>query len=44
MERPQPRVNAPEFPPHLTWINTGAPLSLQQLRGKLVLLEFWTYG
>ncbi|MGH7409714.1 MAG: hypothetical protein ACREJ6_01435 [Candidatus Methylomirabilis sp.] len=26
-----------------TWINS-APLRLQELRGKVVLLEFWTYG
>ena len=25
------------------WINS-APLRLQELRGKVVLLEFWTYG
>lgn len=26
-----------------TWINSD-PLKLQNLRGKVVLLEFWTYG
>ena len=26
-----------------TWINS-APLKLKELRGKVVLLEFWTYG
>ncbi len=26
-----------------TWINSD-PLKLQELRGKVVLLEFWTYG
>jgi sugar lactone lactonase YvrE/thiol-disulfide isomerase/thioredoxin len=36
---------APEFPTGLDWINTGGkPLSLAQLRGKVVLLDFWTYG
>ncbi len=25
------------------WINSE-PLSLQQLRGRVVLVEFWTYG
>jgi hypothetical protein len=35
----------PEFPPDLDWINTGGrPLTLEALRGKLVLLDFWTYG
>jgi hypothetical protein len=36
-------VNAPEFPPDLEWINTRRALSLRELRGKLVLLEFWTF-
>ncbi len=35
---------APEFPPNLDWINVSAPLSIQDLRGKVVLLDFWTYG
>ena len=33
---------APELV-NTTWINS-APLRLQELRGKVVLLEFWTYG
>lgn len=37
-------VDAPEFPPDLAWLNTEKPLSLAQLRGKIVLLDFWTYG
>jgi hypothetical protein len=36
-------VRTPEFPPDLEWINSR-PLSLADLRGKLVLLDFWTYG
>ncbi|HTE19669.1 MAG TPA: thioredoxin-like domain-containing protein, partial [Armatimonadota bacterium] len=26
------------------WLNTAQPLSLRALRGKIVLLDFWTYG
>jgi sugar lactone lactonase YvrE len=36
-------VHAPEFPSGLTWYNTPAPLTLAGLRGKVVLLDFWTY-
>lgn len=36
------KVRAPEFPDG-TWINSNEPLSLKQLRGKLVLLDFWTF-
>ncbi|MDE2023535.1 MAG: redoxin domain-containing protein [Gammaproteobacteria bacterium] len=38
-------VTAPAFPPGLDWINTGGrPVTLKELRGKVVLLDFWTYG
>lgn len=36
-------VNAPEFPPELEWLNVSQPLSIRALRGKIVLLDFWTY-
>ncbi len=26
------------------WLNTSAPLRLIDLRGKVVLIEMWTYG
>ena len=44
MTDPAARVHAPEFPPGLEWFNVAAPLSLRALRGKVVLLDFWTYG
>lgn len=37
------KVNAPEFPADLEWLNVSAPLTMKQLRGKIVLLDFWTY-
>ena len=33
---------APEFAGTQEWINSG-PLTLQELRGKVVLIDFWTY-
>ena len=37
---------APNFTGIVKWLNTpdDAPLSLQQLRGKVVLIDFWTYS
>lgn len=43
MRRTSETVQAPEFPPGLFWLNTDRPLTLRQLRGKIVLLDFWTY-
>ncbi len=39
-----PSLPAPAFPADLDWLNVEAPLTLEQLRGKAVLLDFWTYG
>jgi thiol-disulfide isomerase/thioredoxin len=36
-------VPLPDFPAGLDWINTNSRLKLSDLRGKLVLLDFWTY-
>ena len=38
------RVRAPELIGDHGWLNTDKPLSLTALRGKVVLLDFWTYG
>jgi thiol-disulfide isomerase/thioredoxin len=37
----RPAVRAPEFVPG-TWFNTASPLTLAALRGRFVLLDFWT--
>ncbi len=36
-------VRAPELPANLEWLNVERPLSLAGLRGKVVLLDFWTF-
>lgn len=35
---------APEFKTGLPWLNVSRPLTMKELRGKAVLLDFWTYG
>lgn len=37
------RVHAPDFPAELDWLNTDRPLALRDLRGKIVVVEFWTF-
>jgi len=37
------RIRAPELPGDLDWFNTDEPLTLASQRGKVVLLDFWTY-
>ena len=37
------KTNAPEFPKGLEWINTDRPRTMQELLGKIVVLDFWTY-
>jgi hypothetical protein len=47
-----PTIETPSLPdlgpaPELTnevWLNTEAPLRLADLRGRVILLEMWTYG
>ena len=39
----QARPAAPEFPSGLQWLNTDRPLALKELRGKVVVIDFWTY-
>jgi thiol-disulfide isomerase/thioredoxin len=42
--RERGRVRAPELEGGRGWLNTDKPLSIAGLRGKVVLLDFWTYG
>jgi thiol-disulfide isomerase/thioredoxin len=40
-----PRVRAPEINrPGLAWFNLDTPLSLKDLEGRMVILDFWTSG
>jgi thiol-disulfide isomerase/thioredoxin/sugar lactone lactonase YvrE len=43
-ENPFPgRFPAPSLDGGVEWLNTSGPISLNDLRGKIVLLDFWTY-
>ncbi|MBI4971163.1 MAG: redoxin domain-containing protein [Candidatus Omnitrophica bacterium] len=36
-------VHAPQFPYGLDWFNVNQSLAIEDLRGKVVLLDFWTF-
>ena len=37
------RIAAPELSPSLDWVNTDAPPTLAALRGRVTVLNFWTF-
>lgn len=36
-------IPAPDFPAEVDWVNSD-PIALSSLQGKIVVLDFWTYG
>ncbi len=46
VKAPEPKAEevqtAPEFPEKMDWINTAGPVTMKDLKGKIVLLDFWT--
>ena len=37
-------VRAPDISTEMQWINADKPISLRDLQGKIVILDFWTFG
>ncbi|MFL5665339.1 MAG: hypothetical protein ACJ8BW_28940 [Ktedonobacteraceae bacterium] len=36
-------VRAPDFPSGLDWMNSDHPLHISELRGRIVIVHFWTF-
>jgi hypothetical protein len=36
-------VRAPDFPDGLDWLNVSRPLRIADLRGRLAIIDFWTF-
>jgi len=36
-------VRAPDFPLGLDWLNVVRPLHIADLRGRLAIIDFWTF-
>ncbi|MEJ2152839.1 MAG: hypothetical protein P8Y29_07800 [Gemmatimonadota bacterium] len=37
-------IHAPPFRDGLDWLNVARPPTWDDLRGRIVVLDFWTYG
>ncbi|MGL5097403.1 MAG: thioredoxin-like domain-containing protein, partial [Planctomycetia bacterium] len=40
---PYEKPKAPKLDGGLAWLNTAGPIEMSKLRGKVVILDFWTY-
>jgi len=38
----QTKIPAPELSGGIAWLNTAKPITMKELRGKVVILDFWT--
>jgi thiol-disulfide isomerase/thioredoxin len=42
-ETPALRIHAPDFTTATAWLNAAQPISVRDLRGQVVILDFWTH-
>jgi hypothetical protein len=42
-DRWEGKVRAPDFPVGLDWLNVSQPLHIGDLKGRVGLVDFWTF-
>jgi hypothetical protein len=43
-DRWEGKVRAPDFAAGLDWLNVSQPIHLADLKGRIVIIDFWTFG